>query len=198
MPAPTQMERFVTAIAADDDAQAEALVSKLTGADEPDLLALLQSTDSDQRWWAVRGLAHCGTPAAVPALVPLLGDADPSLRAVVAFALGHLHARAAAAVCAVLDRLAACLADEDGGVRQAAADGLALCGDDAVPALAHVLYHGPEAARTRAVYALRKIASPKTAPLLYQHLNDPNYLVRTYAYEALDEMGLLENMLVSL
>ncbi len=35
------------------------------------------------------------------------------------------------------------------------------------------------------------------AGLLYRHLNDPNYLVRTYAYEGLDEMGLLETMLMT-
>ena len=33
---------------------------------------------------------------------------------------------------------------------------------------------------------------------LFQHLNDTNYLVRSYAYEGLDEMGLLETQLLIL
>ena len=47
-----------------------------------------------------------------------------------------------------------------------------------------------------AAAALRKIGTPATVPALFRCLNDPNYLVHTYAYEALDEMGLLETQLV--
>ncbi len=36
----------------------------------------------------------------------------------------------------------------------------------------------------------------KAAAILYALLNDENHLVRAYAYEGLDEMGLLENVLV--
>jgi HEAT repeat protein len=43
---------------------------------------------------------------------------------------------------------------------------------------------------------LRKIATLKAAAILYALLNDENHLVRSYAYEGLDEMGLLENVLV--
>jgi HEAT repeat protein len=96
----------------------------------------------------------------------------------------------------VLARLAVQLADDDGAVRQAAADALAQCGDDALPALASILQTPHEGARTRAAYALRKIASRQAAPILFRLLNDANYMVHTYAYEALDEMGLLENLLV--
>ena len=55
-----------------------------------------------------------------------------------------------------------------------------------------------QGARTRATASLRKIGTMKAAAVLYQHLNDPNHLVRLYAYEALDEMGLLENQLLIL
>jgi hypothetical protein len=44
--------------------------------------------------------------------------------------------------------------------------------------------------------ALRKIATVPAARLMFQYLNDDNYLVHTYAYEGLDEMGLLENVLL--
>jgi hypothetical protein len=38
----------------------------------------------------------------------------------------------------------------------------------------------------------------KAAGALYHCLNDANYLVHMYAHEGLDEMGLLENILVTL
>jgi HEAT repeat protein len=98
-----------------------------------------------------------------------------------------------------LDQVAECLKDDDGMVRQVAADALAQCGDDAVPALARILFQQPhEGARTRAAGALRKIATMKAAGVLYALLNDPNHLVRAYAYEGLDDMGLLETVLVTL
>ena len=123
----------------------------------------------------------------------------PELRAAAALALVHLHSRAPAAVAPALDTVAALLTDDDGLVRQTAADCLAQCGDDAVPALGRVLRESAhQGARTRAAGALRKIATMKAAAILYPLLNDPNHLVRMYAYEGLDEMGLLENVLVVL
>ena len=38
----------------------------------------------------------------------------------------------------------------------------------------------------------------RSAGVLFRYLNDSNYLVRTYAYEGLDEMGLLDNVIVTL
>jgi HEAT repeat protein len=179
----------------DDDA-AERATHTLTAAAEPALLAWLESADPEQRWWAARALAHCGGPAAAPALVQTLTVDDPALRSVASYALGHLYQRVPDAVRPLLPQLARLLADGDGGVRQVTADALALCGDDAVPALAAVLQGDHEGARTRAAASLRKIASIKAAGVLFRCLNDPNYMVHTYAHEALDEMGLLENMLV--
>jgi len=197
MPKSTVFQQFVDAIAAGDDAQTEQWVAALTAADETDLLAHLQNGDADERWWAVRALAQCGTATAAPVLHTLLTDLDPDLRVVAAVALGELHARVPGGVQPLLDDLAAQLADDDGRVRQAVADTLARCGNDALPALAKILQGDHEGARTRAAYALRKLATLPAAGLLYRHLNDPNYLVRTYAYEGLDEMGLLETMLLT-
>ncbi len=200
LPWPTQemwRREFILAIDAGDDDAAEALVSELTPADEPPLLQLAQSGDTDRRWWAVRGLAVVGSAAAIPAIDAALAADDPALRACAALAVGHLHTRHAQATTALLPHLAELLADDHGFVRQAAADGLALCGDDAAPALAEIIFHSEhEGARTRAASALRKIATMRAAGVLYHCLNDRNHLVHTYAFEALDEMGLLENVLV--
>lgn len=190
---------LLDAIDAGDDECAERAALQLTAADAPVLLALAEAEDVDRRWWAVRGLAVCGGTQAVPVLLAALGDGDAGVRAAAVMALAVLHRRVPAAVAPHLGEVARLLADDDGMVRQSAADTLAQCGDDAVPALAAVIFQGThQGARTRAAAALRKIATMKAAAVLYPMLNDPNHMVRAYAYEGLDEMGLLENILVTL
>lgn len=192
------LDALLKAIKIQDDERAEQLVLQLTPTDEPALLAWLTDPDPDQRWWAARALANCGTGSAISPLLDQLKAVEPAVRAVSALALGHLYDRVKEETLPILDTLAAHLTDEDGSVRQAVADALIRCGEDALPALAQVLQGAHEGARTRAAYALRKIGSPKAAPLLFRCLNDPNYMVHTYAHEALDEMGLLENVVVML
>lgn len=188
--------RLLQAIAADDDAAGEAVIPDLGPEDEADLLALAGDAHPDRRWWGLRALAQVGGDAAAPVLAAALGAADPGERAAAALALGHLHRRAGAAVAEILPILARRLGDDVGLVRQAAADGLALCGEDAVPVLAAALDSEHEGVRVRAAAALRKLQSVHAAGALYRHLNDPNPLVRLYAYETLDAMGLLTNILL--
>ena len=190
-------EEFLAAVAAGDDDRCEAASLALDSDDEAALIDLAQRSTGDARWWAVRALAHTGGTEAVATVAAALDDPDPALRAAAALALGHLSARSPEAVTAVLPALAAHLADSDGFVRGAVVDGLALSGAAALPALADVLFHSEnEGARSRAAAALRALRSEEAAPLLFRFLNDPNHLVHTYCYEALDDMGLLENMLL--
>ncbi len=197
MPNQEQLAALVNAIAADNDQQAETIVLQLSPDAEPALRELLQAGNADQQWWAIRALAHCGTEASVPALLSALTDDDAALRTVAALAIGSLYPRLTQSLTPHLAQLAARLADDDGTVRQAAADALIHCGDGAIEALVAVLRKREhEGARSRAAYALRKLSTPATAPALFRCLNDHNYLVHTYAYEALDEMGLLETLLV--
>ena len=189
---------FVAAIEAGDDLEAERQSHLLTETSEMDLLDLANSENIDKQWWAVRALANCGTEQATSTLATMLEKEDNALRAAGALALGHLYRRAPNAVSHTLEKVAGLLSDEDGLVRQTAADALAMCGDAALPALRAVLESSHQGARARAAHTLRKIATKAMVPLLFQHLNDENYLVRMHAYEALDEMGLLDNVLVTL
>lgn len=191
------MEEYLQAIARGDDDATERQVQQLTAGDEDALLQLANATDVDERWWAVRGLAEVGTVRCLPLLEARLSDPDRSIRAAAAMAIGKQVARESTPEVAALDAIAALLSDPDGLVRQAAADTLAQCGNPAVPALVNVLRtSNHEGARTRAAGALRKIGTMQSAAALYPLLNDPNHLVRSYAYEGLDELGLLENVLV--
>jgi len=219
------INEFVQAVLAGDEDQAEKLSHYLQPVDENALASLISvssedivadtelgETDAaDLRWWAVRALAHCGTADSAAILATFLVDpADNGgsnaenvpeddaalLCATAALAFGHLHQREPQAVHPYLHNVAAQLSHKDGFVRQAASEALALCGDAAVPALEKVLAGTNDGARSRAAYALRKIGSFAVAGALFQHLNDPHYLVRLHAYEGLDAMGLLDNMLL--
>lgn len=187
---------WLGAIQAGDDERAEALSGQLSPADSPALLAQVAASNADLRWWALRALALHGPPAAAGPIAAACDDPEASVRAVAALALALLCQRYPAAVEPYLGTLAVRLVDIDGMVRQANADALAQCGDVALSVLAEVLRFGPEAARTRAAYALRKMGSKRAAPLLYPLLNDPNPLIYTYAYEGLDDLGLLETTLL--
>jgi len=195
---PSSLDRLLQAIDLDDDEAAEALISQLRRRDEAGMLAVIIGADegSSRRWWGLRGLAAVGREAAVPMLVVAILNGDEGERAVAALALGHVHARAGEEVREFLPLLALGLADESGLVRQTTADGLALCGEDAVPVLVEALESEHEGVRVRAAAALRKLQSMQAAGAMYQHLNDPNHLVRLYAYETLDAMGLLTNILL--
>lgn len=194
------LQALLRAVAADNDEAAEQAVIALT--DKPDvalpaLLELAESADSDQRWWAVRGLAALAEEdedsreAATPVIIDALCDEDEALRCAAALALGQLQAISA------IPALVLQLSDGNGWVRGAAADALALMGEVALPALGEALQDEREGVRVRAAYALNKIRSVKSARWLFPALNDPNHIVHTYVYEALDGMGLLNTILVS-
>lgn len=188
-------ERFRAAVAAQDDEKAEALVALLTPADAPALLALAEG-EEDSRWWAIRGLAAVGGAESIAPVADALEADDPTLRATAALALAALFERHPQVVEPLLSRLVPLLHDDDGLVRQSAADALAQCGDPAVDALAVALDSPHEGVRVRAATALHRIGTMKAAPPLYHHLEDPNPLVRHYAYETLDRLGLLTNVLL--
>jgi HEAT repeat protein len=184
--------------AADDEAAEEAVttLSALDGPALPLLVTLSRSDDYDRRWWGVRAVAELAEehPAqralAMPALMDALNDPEDSIRCVAALALGQMQAASA------IPALTLLLADPSGWVRGAAADALALIGEPAVPALGEALQDPREGVRVRAAYALRRIKSARSARWLFPALNDPNHIVHTYAYEALDEMGMLNTVLV--
>lgn len=190
------VERFEAAAAAAEDAHAEDLLDLLRAEDAPVLRQMVESDDLNRRWWGIRALAQTDNGELVPLLVEQLPHPEAEIRAAAAMALGEIHSRAADAVNAHLSALAPLLMDDDALVRQSAADALARCGDDAVDLLAALLNSDAEGARVRAAAALHRIGSMKAAPPLYHHLDDPNPLVRHYAYETLDKLGLLENILL--
>lgn len=191
------VERFEAAAAGGDDEKAETLVGLLSPADIPVLRRMVESGDADLVWWGIRGLAQVGDEDVISLVVEGLQHVEPAIRAAAAMALGQIHSRCSQAVTFHLPHLALLLTDDNGLVRQSAADALARCGDDAVDVLVEALESEHGGVRVRAAAALHRIGSMKTALPLYHHLDDVNPLVRHYAYETLTALGLLETMIVT-
>lgn len=147
------------------------------------LAALLGGDDADARWWSARALAEVGGERAVPPLVGALTDPDPDVRACVALALGRIGEGSAA------PDLAARLGDESAFVASIAADALTMIGEPAVGALTEMLVAESPHVRLLAVRALGRIKAQGAVGPLWDLLEDPSYLVRYYAQEALEELG---------
>ena len=154
------------------------------------LTAMLAESDKDARWWAARALAEVGeaggiyAQGAIQPLIGALGDADPDVRACAALALGRIGDGSAAP--AVAGRLA----DESAFVAGIAADALAMIGEPAIGPLAEALAYSNPHTRLLAVRALSRIRSQSVLGPLFGALEDSSYLVRYYAEEALEAMGV--------
>jgi len=197
-----EWQEFTSAIAAGDDARSETAALRLHPAHQGELLALMEA-GGEQRWWAVRTLAAVGDATAMPAVAAALDDADNMTRAAAALALGHLASRFPDESAPFLPALGARFADDDGFVRQQAVEGMALAGPTALPLLESLITPtngdppNDEVVRVRAAATLRLMRDKRCAGLLFRLLNDSNHLVHTYAYEALEDLGLLDNLLLA-
>jgi len=169
----------------DEGREAAALALGPFGSEAIQPLAdLLAGGDADTRWWSARALAEIGGEEATPLLVATLADADPDVRACAALALGRIRAGEAA------PDLAACLADESTFVAEIVADALSLIGEPAVEALAAMLDAEDPRVRLMAVRALARIRSQQAIGPLFGVLEDSSYLVRYYAQDALEALGV--------
>jgi len=155
------------------------------------LAPLLNDAQADTRWWAVRALAAASCSQSAAELIGTLADPDDSVRCAAALALGELGAREA------VPHLVTLLGDDEGLVRTASASALALVGVPAIPALAAALESPLQSVRVQAGHALHRIRHEQAAPALCQALSNSNYLVRSYACDALHAMGLLDEILLA-
>lgn len=179
-------ELLETLVSGDDDSREAAAIAlgRFGAAAAGPLAALLAGPDADARWWAARALAEVGTAGAVPPLLEALGDPVPDVRACAALALGRIGDGAGAPA------LAERLGDESAFVASVAADALSMIGEPAVGALAEKLQDESAHARLLAVRALARIKSQSAIGPLFGVLEDPSYLVRYYAREALEALGV--------
>lgn len=177
------IERFTSA----DDTACEAAAVALgqQGADGLAILTdLLTASETDARFWAVRGLWANSSPEAVDLLIKALADKEEMVRSGAALALGELKTVAA------IEALTHLVTTDPTSSGNHAADALSKIGSPAAAALIDTLQDERPWVRVRATKALISIESKQAIPALFQALDDESYLVRHHAEEALARMGV--------
>jgi HEAT repeat protein len=127
-------------------------------------------------------LGAWASPAALDALVALLGDTEPVLRQATAAAL-------ALAGPAAVTRLCDALSSPDEGVRARATEALSRVGSAAIPTLVVSLEEADPRARAAAARALGTLGAHAATEALTARLDDPSRDVRAVVAWALGQVG---------
>jgi len=169
-----------------DEARAEAAVPEIVALGEeafPSLHTLLESNDSDIRWWAVRTLSQNLTPP-TEWLLQALKDPAPEVRQCAALGLCS-HPKDES-----IPLLIAALADDDTMVSNLATNALVAIGAEAVPLLLESLKTSPQAARINAMRALADIRDYRAVQAMMSALEEDSMLMQHWAEEGLERLGL--------
>ncbi len=183
----TDLEALLEALTSGDDARAEGAVTQLAemGAGASKMITpLLDSPNSDHRWWAVRALASVDDPSGWDALREALHDPDPAVRQCTALGLRKRPMTSA------IPGLIKVLEDPDRLVARLASDALAAIGQPAIGALAEAMVSPNAGVRIEAVRALSNIDNPQAIPPLLAALNDSSRIVEFWAEQGLERQGV--------
>jgi HEAT repeat protein len=182
----SKLDALLADLTSGDETRAEGSVPGLVklGAEAfPALHDLLNSADADQRWWALRTLASA-PQAQAEWLLPLLSDPAPEVRQAAALGLCSHPAETA------ISHLIRALSDGDSMVSGLACSALVEIGKPAVPALLEISKDAPQMARINATRALAEIVDYSAIPALMAALEDDSVMIRHWAEEGLERLGL--------
>jgi HEAT repeat protein len=147
------------------------------------LIAVMREESSTLRAQASVSLARLG-PVALPKLIALLADSQPSVRQLAAEALGDIGSREAVAPLVQL------IETDPSGARLEAISALGKIGDPAaVDAILSLCRSGSVAVRKRAIGALARIRDRRSVEALTTAVSDQNEEVRQSAAGGLGEIG---------
>ena len=180
------LDELLADLTSGDETRAENAVPGLVELGEeafPALRDLLESADTDQRWWALRTLAQ-SPQARTEWLLPLLNDSDADVRQAAALGLcSHPDETA-------IRPLVLALSDADSLVSGLACNALVVIGNPAVPSLLEIPKDARQMARINAMRALAEIADHRAIPALMDALEDESVIVQHWAEEGLERLGL--------
>jgi len=182
----SELDKLLADLSSGDEARAEGAVPGLVELGEAacsPLRDLLNSTDSDHRWWALRTLAQAAQPQ-TKWLLPLLNDS-----------IAEVRQAAALGICSHPDETAIrpliqALSDTDSIVSGLACTALVVIGKPAVPALLEIPKDASQAARINAMRALAEIEDHRAIPALMAALDDDSVMIQHWAEEGLERLGL--------
>ena len=169
-----------------DELRAEAAVATLAAMPEsslPALESLLESKESDHRWWAVRTLAQMEQPT-LSLLIQALADPATEVRQAAALALiPHSAEEAAPSLIQALD-------DDDDMVRTLAVDALVAIGKEVTPALLSAFPGVSLRARVQIMRALAEVRDYRAIPIMMQAMEEDSAMLYYWAQRGLEQLGL--------
>jgi len=183
---PQELQALIGELTSGDDQRAEASVRCLRqyGSNAlPAITPLLDASEADIRWWAVRLLAEIREDETPLLLIKALQDEDSSVRQCAALAISRQGDERA------VPALIQSLSETDSLMVRLAANALVAIGAAAVPALLDLLRDGTPVTRFEAVRALALIGDPRAYPALMGVLEEDSALMEYWANEGLERMG---------
>jgi HEAT repeat protein len=181
------IQSLISELTSGDDARAEAAVDEITfmGSEIlPALLEVLDSSNPNNRWWALRALAVIRDPQVPLQLREALRDPDYTIRQCAALGLSHQSD-----LDAIPDLIQA-LDDKDSLVVRLAGDALTAVGGPAVTALIETLESGSNGARVEAARALGVIGDTRAIPAMFDAWEDGSALIRHWIEAGFERMGV--------
>ena len=179
-------ESLLADLTGGNEQRAEAAAQRLAGIGEavlPALADLLKSEVADHRWWAVRTIGQMTAPR-LDLLVQALEDGSGDVRAAAALALATHPAEEAAPA------LVKALQDQDSIVGLLAVNALISIGKPAVPALLEAYPTSSQRGRIQTMRALADIRDHRAIPLMMKAIEAESALLRFWAEQGLERLGL--------
>ena len=170
-----------------DDQRAEAAAEKLGTRGSvalPPLLEMLDATNPDHRWWAVRALTLFNQLEAKNGICRAIKDPDPEVRKCAAISLRQRPTPAA------IPALIEAMHDSDRLVARLAGDALAAIGNVAIASLVDAMQAPDTNVRVEATRAMACLRNHQSIPALFAALDDPSPWVTHWAEEGLQRLGV--------
>ncbi len=181
------LDILVADLTSGDEAHAEAASAQFISHGDKGIEALadlLVNTDADIRWWAIRTLSRFKHPNIRKFLRQGLTDTDITVQQCAVLALRENPDPNA------IPTLTNLLGHTDQMLSRLAGDALIACGESATPALLDVVENGSQTSRLGAVRALASIADERSIPTLLKLIDDDSIMIRYWAEEGLEKMGV--------
>ena len=182
----SSLDHLLEDLTSGDEVRAENAASQLAQLGDsvlPALNAMLESSDADHRWWAVRTLAQMSEIDA-DCFIGALTDISAEVRQAAALALAaHPTEKAAPALVRALN-------DDDAMVQTLAANALSIIGKSAVPI---VLDAFPQASLLAKVHMMRVLAEardPRAIPVMMKAMDDDSAILHHWCEVGLQQLGL--------
>ena len=182
----SKLDDLLAELTSGDESRAEASASELAQLGDSALAplqSLLDSSDADQRWWAVRTLAQIPDVDAGLFLVKL-NDSSVEVRQAAALALAAHPLEEAAPL------LVRALNDADSMVGTLSANALIAIGKPVVPILLDAIESASQSVRIHLMRALAEIRDHRAIPVMMKAMDPDSAMLNYWANEGLERLGL--------